>query len=110
MPLLDAAVLASRDTVALLIAHDARVNAADNDGATPLTAAVAGAEWRDDLGVVEFLLDRGADANARDNAGRSALSQVRSRLREVHGVPFLAANGERLMMLADLLQQHGAEG
>jgi hypothetical protein len=56
-----------------LVESGANVNAADNDGETPLMAAAELGH----LAKVRFLLAHGARPNARDNMGRTALDYGR---------------------------------
>jgi ankyrin repeat protein len=80
--------------VQLLVRHGARVNATDSRGYTPLHSAArcdfrlscddcggngpgSDAQWRSGAKpVIQFLIDHGADINARTNAGRSVLDLV----------------------------------
>jgi ankyrin repeat protein len=55
----------------VLLAHKADVNARDAEGHTPLHLAV-----RVGNGLVERLLNSGADANAQNNSGVTVLSQA----------------------------------
>jgi len=57
------------DICTLLIAHGANVNAKTIDGSTPLMLAAANAK----KDVVELLLNKGAIAAQKDNAGNTAL-------------------------------------
>ena len=52
-----------------LLNEGADVNAADNEGLTPLHAAAS----RDSVDVVRILLDAGADINAQSNTGETPL-------------------------------------
>ena len=89
-PLTVAASCGHSTTVTLLLEHGADVNLASPDGETPLMAAVAldrfAAVAPDRLRVVDALIAAGAELNARDNDGQTALwwaknSQLRALLR-----------------------------
>jgi ankyrin repeat protein len=63
--------VAPLDLLRALLAHAATdVNAADDDGTTPLMLA---ASWHPDPAVVTLLVAAGADVHRRDHAGYSAL-------------------------------------
>jgi quinoprotein dehydrogenase-associated probable ABC transporter substrate-binding protein len=68
-PLMLAAISGSADLTKLLIAHGAKVNAANPGGVTALMIAAA----NDRLGIAQLLLSSGADADARSEDGRTAL-------------------------------------
>ena len=66
----------SADEVAAMIKKDANVNAADEDGETPLMVAVK----KGNAPVVDVLLASGAKVNAKNANGEDALTQaVRAR-------------------------------
>ncbi len=65
---------------ALLIRHGADVNAAADDGSTPLHTQVADGEER--LDVIEVLLEHGADKTRRDKRGLTPLAIARGREEE----------------------------
>jgi Raf kinase inhibitor-like YbhB/YbcL family protein len=56
------------DTVALLVARGANVNAKDNDGWTPMIKAASAGH----VEIVRLLLDKGADMDVADSQGRTA--------------------------------------
>jgi hypothetical protein len=58
----------------LLVDHGADVNATAHDGSTPLMLAAGSAK----ITVVEYLLTKGADPNAVDKTGKSALDYART--------------------------------
>ena len=60
-----------KDMVKLLIKKGADVNAADNDGETPLFIAV----YRD-KDIVELLIGKGADVNASNKYGETPLDEI----------------------------------
>ena len=72
-PLMLAAVSGSGEMATLLLAHGARVNDVNRGGVTALMIASAGNK----AGLVEQLLKAGADASARSEDGRTALSIAR---------------------------------
>ena len=75
----------------LLLDKGANVNAKENkDGQTPLHRAAT----RGHANIVEILLARGADTNAKDHRGRTALDLAEDRGRTE---------------VANLLRQHGAK-
>ena len=59
-----------RDSLELLTAHGANVNAMDRNGVTPLNIAVSDGQRL----LTKRLMDLGADVNAPDNEGRTPLS------------------------------------
>src|ERR1035437_4890680 len=67
-PLMYAAALGSLDAVKLLVEAGAKVNAANDFGATPLMWCAG------DLAKVRYLLSKGASVTARSEAGRTPLS------------------------------------
>lgn len=66
-PLMHAAVVGSREAMAMLLDKGASVNAANSAGVTALMMSVT------DIDKVNLLLAKGADANAVTKRGRSAL-------------------------------------
>jgi ankyrin repeat protein len=78
-----------RDVVSYLVKRGANTEVRDPDGDTPLLLAVRGGHLR----TARHLVDQGADVNALDHEGRSAL-----RLAETHAQPEMAA----------LLRRYGA--
>jgi uncharacterized protein len=60
---------ASPELVRLLLKHGAKVNAADEEGNTPLILAARGA----DAEVLQVLIDNGALINAQNKEGQTAL-------------------------------------
>jgi len=76
--------------VQLLIAHGADVNARSVDlQRTPLLVA---ASYPGSVGVLQFLLDKGADLHARDGTGMDALGRA-ARSADVEVVRFLVEHG-----------------
>jgi ankyrin repeat protein len=83
-PLLRAAKAGDADALKLLLAHDAKVDLANSLGVTPLMAA-AGLRSneidtrgkyvteKEAIAAIELLVASGADVNAIDNSGQSAL-------------------------------------
>jgi ankyrin repeat protein len=63
------------DIIYLLISHDAKINAVDNDGRTPLIHSIRPgddcSEPADDL--VKLLIEKNADIEIKDKAGKSAI-------------------------------------
>ena len=63
------------DITNLLISHDAKINAVDNDGRTPLIHSIRSidgcCEPADDL--VKLLIEKNADIEIKDNFGLSAI-------------------------------------
>ena len=68
-PLHVAAAMGQKDTVQLLLAKGADVNAKSNDGETPLQVAAI----TNSKDVAELLLDKGADIDAKDAHGVTPL-------------------------------------
>lgn len=54
-----------------LLARGAEINAADNEGLTPLHIAVRGGRFYPNCKVVQLLINKGADLTAKDNQGRT---------------------------------------
>ena len=67
---------ATEERVAECLAAGAEISAVNDYGFTPLHLA---AKYSDDLGVVQALLDSGADISARDDSGRVAAYYERRR-------------------------------
>jgi len=82
------------ETVALLLAGGADVNAQDGDGQTPLHWAASNA-LND---VVNLLLERGADINARDKYGNTPLQEAKAYW-----------SGHDSTEIQELLRQRGGE-
>ena len=78
------------ETLRRMLARGSNVNVKDSYGNTPLMMASASA--RPTAAVVRFLLDSGADVQARDNAGRTALDWALLQ-GETSVVPLLRAAG-----------------
>jgi len=78
-PLHAAAANCHLDVAQLLLAHEADINAQDNNGTTPLCWSVkASLPWTPvvhqlQLDMTQLLLDRGADHNIQDNVGYTPL-------------------------------------
>ena len=66
------AYYAGKGIARMLIMKGANVNAASDDGSTPLMLAAMNAK----VDVVELLLDNGAKADVKNNAGKTALDIV----------------------------------
>ena len=60
--------------IALLLANGAPLDAADNRGRTALMIAAE----LGDAGVVDLLMERGADRTLRDKGGKSALDLAKN--------------------------------
>jgi len=90
-PLMLASIVGSNEIAGSLVAHGAKVNAANPGGVTALMIAVA----NDHPGVAEFLLRSGADIAARSEDGRTALGIAQ------------AKNSEGLIKLLQDAAQHG---
>ena len=78
-PLIWAASFAQTDIFRLLILRGARINVTDKYGNTPLIAAAcqcAAATLNSVYNVVKMLLDYGADVNARNRDGQTALMEA----------------------------------
>jgi ankyrin repeat protein len=76
------------DTVKTFLDHEyfVDINSKDDDGQTPLMLAVTGRLKKlPGLEAVKLLVDKGADINVQDNAGRTALW-----IAEVHGAKDIA--------------------
>jgi Raf kinase inhibitor-like YbhB/YbcL family protein len=67
-PLHAAAAGDCADTLALLVARGANLNARDNDGWTPMIKAASAGH----VEIVRLLLEKGADMNVADSEGRTA--------------------------------------
>lgn len=108
-PLLVAAALGRPALVALLIARGATVNLRDEQGNTALLAAAQFAFAARQRGaaqvVFERLLAAGADADARNRAGLSALLLLLGANAEAGAT----CDEDALVPLLDLLLAHGAE-
>jgi ankyrin repeat protein len=79
------------DTVELLLAKGAQVDAKDNDGSTPLHAWVTlwGGYAGVGIEVAELLLSHGADINARNETGKTPLAYALSYTRNFVTVPMM---------------------
>jgi ankyrin repeat protein len=66
------------------------VTARDNDGQTPLHFAARGG-WVDVAGI---LIDKGADVNAKDKAGRTPLALLEAK-KDSRMIEFLRKKGTR---------------
>ncbi len=77
----------------LLIGHGADIDAADSQGWTPLLQTLD--LWADQPALVELLLSKGANANARLQDGRSGL-MLAARLGKHERLPTLIAHGADL--------------
>lgn len=84
-----------------LLAAKASIDATDGSGATPLHLAASLAN----LDLVELLVERGANVDARDMDGLSVLGAVLSRLEER---PAPDAERRALSAVAEYLRRHGA--
>jgi ankyrin repeat protein len=98
--LINAARMGHVDTVKLLLAKDADVNAKDDSGNTVLQWAVIGSPYKEDeeeesrVEVVDFLLAKGAKIEVGGKGGQT---------------PLMRASGDGEEKLVDLLLSKGAE-
>lgn len=86
---------------ALLLAHGAKLEAKDSIGRTPLMYAAE----RGDVAMCKFLLDKGANANAREDDGGTALQLV---VQQHQGSDF-RGDEKQSLAIADLLLKHHAD-
>ena len=93
-PLHSAVLGAKYEMVRLLIADRANVTVANSSGDTPLhLVSHDGSHWSDVIAVVQLLIDRGADINARNENERTPLHKALIR-NNGQGVPgLLIASG-----------------
>lgn len=75
-PLSFAAEAQKLEIINLLIQKGAKVNVADENGLTPLHRAVSGLFAKPNIAVLKALIVAGADADAQDNKGETALMYV----------------------------------
>ena len=89
-PLHSAVLGAKYEMVRLLIADRANVTVANSSGDTPLhLVSHDGSHWSDVIAVVQLLIDRGADINARNENERTPLHKALIR-NNGQGVPGLS--------------------
>jgi len=95
-PLIEAAAYAQTDTFKLLMQKGARLNVTDKYGNTPLIAAAcqcALATMNSAEEVIQILLASGADVNARNHDGRTALMLASGMQGDAAVLELLVANG-----------------
>jgi hypothetical protein len=80
-----------RAAIRLLLAHDAPVDEATGNGETPLLGAVAWSRF----GPAEALLEAGADPNARNAKGDTALHLMLKKGSPIHALRLFARFGAR---------------
>lgn len=78
------------ETTKVLVEHEANVNHKDNEGESVLMIAIQAEEV--DLELIKYLLDNGADIDAQDNIGWSALSHSVN-MDDIEVSRFLLENG-----------------
>ena len=78
------------ETTKVLVEHEANVNHKDNEGESVLMIAIQAEEV--DLDLIKYLLDNGADIDAQDNIGWSALSHSVN-MDDIEVSRFLLENG-----------------
>ncbi len=71
-PLFRAATTGKLEAAQILLDSNANVNMANNDGATPLIRSAESLSMNPEP-VISLLIKRGADLNAKDNSGKTAL-------------------------------------
>ena len=71
-----AAHVANVNLARVFLSHGANPNCRDEDGDTPIHAAIKSRLVRDPAAFVELLLTRGADRTIRNNDGRTALEEA----------------------------------
>jgi ankyrin repeat protein len=96
-PLMWASLRIDKDSVSLLLAHKANVNAHDNTGNTPLHLVASRSGDADLTELGEMLIGAGADVNVQDRNGQTPLNLGERR----------SAN-QAAFKFAELLRQHGA--
>jgi ankyrin repeat protein len=77
-PLHHACHRGNKEGVHFLIEHGADINALDNDGQTPMMTAVSQRGDKFANGLVEVLLQSGADHSIRDASGSTAMDMART--------------------------------
>jgi ankyrin repeat protein len=90
------------DIVKLLVAANADVNAAADNGTTPLMYAAGAAK----LDFVEYLLSTGAKPDVRDKKGRTALDHARKSRAISYGN--METSGTRIDKEAVIARLHAA--
>lgn len=81
-----------KDIVRCLVEHGAHVNHRTKEGRTPLMYAVGSSQ---DAGLVEYLIQNGADINAKDNYGNSVL-MCACAVENARIVELLVSNGAKV--------------
>lgn len=99
-PLAHACIFCNLDNVRFLLENGANVNASDEDGNTPYLHACKNAA---SIEILNMLEHHGADENATNNEGQTAVELYRNKLDEIKQIMDAKANREERIRTASAL-------